>query len=1034
MKKTRLLALLRNIWATRVSYFSILVFVALGIGIFLGIKWNQPAFQNSAHTYYETYKLHDYNIKFPFGITEEDLAAIRAMEEISLAEGGYTAAGVTERGGEHYVLNILSTTESLNLATAREGALPRGAHEIGVERAMADALGLRVGESITVESPGMEGLAESFLLGTEFTISGIVEHPAYIRRDASRSRGLSSLGDGMADYYVLLSPAAFDTAAFDNCYSNVYIRCDSLRGLQSFGDAYKARLDGIAESLYAEGRERGLARAGELRARLGENIAEAKAKIADGEAEIADGAGQIAQGEARLAAEEAKADEGEIKIREGEETLEGFRAQIADGARRLEEGRAAYNKARQEYNRVSARIKEATGYSADELYSVYRGLSSEARAAVREVGDVNAMLRQKRELDNLGAQLREGEAELEAGRAELAAQETELEARKQELADGRAQIEAGRQELLEKQAELEAGRAALEEGREALAKLEAGAEKLELYDDWMLEKRTGNLSYHILETYSGISERLCYSLALLFVFVGVMISYTSIARIVQEQRPLIGVQKSLGFTRREVTAQYLAYALSAVALGSVLGGALGYFGVEAITNNAYAKNHIMGSFAPYFSLPDLLGMALIEMLLIGFAAWLGCRRHLAQSAVALMRKDPGSGKGRRRFYENWAVWNKASLYTQTIVNNLMNDRNRVIATLVGVVGCTALLVMALGVQASIRNTPRLHFERIWSYDARLLVDEAAEEADTQALFAALEGTGLSHARAYKKLFFIEDEAGNWINGDVLVPEGTLEGYIQLRDASDRDMPLAVPEEGVLINETYTRYHDIAPGDTLTLMDMNGQRYALRIAGITEHYLSANQIVMSPAYYEKAVGPLPAANSAYIQLGDTDFRALEERLAPMAGFMALRDDRASWTATFESLQSTISLMVSIALLLAVVMALLVLLNLNVVLINEKSMELIIMRINGFSVAEAKAYIYRDNIVLTALGIVLGVGVGLLLSTFVIGSVRSENTHLIADPNLTACLMGAAISALFALITNLIALRRVGRLKASDLTRL
>lgn len=1033
MKKTRLISLLKNIWATKASYLSILVFVALGIGIFLGIKWNQPAFLHTAHRYYEDYELYDFNIKSPFGITDEDIEVLLSTEGVSEAEGGYTAEGMTAIGGKNYVLSIVSTTESMNFATAFAGALPEKPNEIGIERSMAEDIGLELGDSITVNSQGMEVLDQDSLKEKEFTVTAIVEHPAYIRISASRSRGISSIGDGMADYYVLTSPDAFNTKAYDDCYSNTYIRCDSLRGLYSFGDEYNAELDAIAVKLEELGSVRGAERAESVRARVEKELDNAETLVAEGEAALEEAKAKVAEGEKEIAEAEQRIAEAETEIAEGEKALEEAKVQLQEGEAKIAPARNRYYSAKREYDAANKQVSASTGYSIDQLIKMYNSASASTKKSLQRYGDIDAMIRKKQRLDAAGRELRAGENELAAARNQIAEGETQLESGRLELENGKKELASYKLEIEEAKKQIAEGTVELEDGRHNKDTAEDILRRMNAAEAWTLEKRTGNLNYHIAEVYSEISQKLCYSLALLFVFVGVMISYTSIARIVQEQRPLIGVQKSLGFTKREITAQYMVYALSAVLLGGICGATLGYFGIEKIVNGAFEKNHIIGSFIPYFSWADLLAIVLVEMVLIGLAAWLGCRRHLAQTAIRLMQKNTGESSGRTRFYEKWGWWQKSSLYTQTIINNLMNDRTRIIATLVGVVGCTALMVMALGVQASIRNTPAKHFDRIWTYDARLLADD--READCmENLLPVLDEEGVDYTAAYKKLYFIEDEWGSWINGDILVPgsEDDFADFIHLY--GEKGETLSLPEEGVLINETYTRYHNILPGDEITVMGMDGDRYFLVVAGITEHYLSANQLVMSADYYEKVLGSEPENNTAFIKLGDMSFDELESRLAGEDGFMALRNDRGDWAATFESHQATTMLMVSIALLLAVIMALMVLLNLNVVLINEKALELTVMRINGYSVAAAKAYIYRDNIVLTVLGIMLGVGAGLLLSNYVITSLSSESMSLITDADLKACLMGAGTSAVFALITNIIALRRVNKLKVSDISKL
>ena len=1141
MKKTQWIALFQDIKTTFVSFLSITLFVALGIAIFLGIKWNEPAVANAANAYFDERGFHDFALVFPYGFTPDDVKSVQELDSVSEAEGSYSTHGTVWVGGERYVLVIQSLTQRVDKTVALEGELPSASDEIGVERLFAQATGLKIGDTLSIEAGSGDS---SPLNSARFKITAIVEHPAYIREETAYSRGLSSIGDGAVDFYVLTPQSAFNPEAFDNCFAQILVRGEGLEGLNTFGEQYKARADEIAEQIGVLGVQRAPLRADELLSRYRSEIAgaektlaEAEKELEDGKREFADGEEQILNGERQIesgaqqialnerklaeaerayAAGQAAYDSGSAELASARSKLQkaladaGYSTDPAKAKDEIKDDLALFRAAQAELNKANQLIDDYINASPDDderralaelLHKVTRvgimlsdtkldelwgdidtyappfsdaekqtllALIDKCKASPDEltaaeietllnamkkmgvvrnyldvtkitdrvdkgIADLNTLLghvndyisgenrleQGRQELASAAAQIESGRQELQSARWRLSAARRQLEASKQQLADAKKTLADGDSELAEKKAELD----------KAKADLAAFSD----YDSWTLQSRSDNPSCETARTSAEMSRKLCYTMALLFVFVGLMVCYTAITRNVREAQKLTGVQKALGFRKREIIAHYMTYSMLAVALGALLGFVLGYFVIESIINSTYESLFVFESIKNVFILKDLLIITAVEAGLICLATWLPCRGLLKRPAVDLLRGDD-HGNGRTRFYEKTKWWKHCSLYTQTTINNLANDSARVIASLVGVAGCTALIVMAMQLQLSLLNTPEEHFANVWRYDMRLVCDDRVEGAQA-ALGDALSTKPVSYTPVLQEAIFIEDAEGGLYKADLIVPEepDKLDNYIHLNDAASKRR-LSVPAEGVLVSETYTKYHSSKVGDTIGLLDMSGARHECVIAGITEHYLSTNQLVMSPAYYERVMSEPAASNTYYINYNSADPAALKSTLEKVDGYFSATDEYAKWTSIFASAFKIASLVVYICLFLAAMMAMLVLLNLNVVFISEKAKELIIMRINGFSISATKKYIYRDNIVLTALGILLGVGAGLALAVWILGILQRQGDNFYTAPNLWACLTGVGISAVLSLITNIIALRRVDKLKVSDIGRM
>lgn len=1172
MKKTRWIVLLRDIRKTWVSFLSIIVFVSLGVAIFLGIKWNEPALSQAMDRYLDEHRYHDLQMVFPYGFTEDDAAAVAALAGVSAVEGAYNAYGTAQVGGDRCILNIQSLTDTMDHAEVLEGELPAAADEVAVDRLLAEALELHLGDTLPIGA--LRG-GKPCLKNSEFTITAIVEHPSFTRAETDYSRGFTDIGDGSADGYVLVAKTAFDTEMYDGCFSQLLIRGTGLDALNSLGGVYQQKAGALKEKLEALGAQRAALRSDDLYDRAGEQIADAEQELADGQQELESGKQEYADGEKRLDAAKVQIADGEKQIAENEKKLADGKQQYADGlaayadgAAQLRAGRATLT-AELEENGYPTDLDEAEKqlktdrekaadikdllmrtltqvelYNEDhdsaseeeikqilvdtlELLGVYEDINVEttqdAKKAVEKAQEylekygsdavvtatVNVLLPYlKLTADQAGvntllgrldaadillasytmldkdtrltllmtivvnenpdlsvapetlqalidvvddslaqldkglkgiADYRAGAAALSAASARLAEASRQIEEGEQQLADAKKKLAqakrdyaAGTQKLAQARQDIADGEQTLAENTRLLADAQAELEDFVRYEQWTVQIRTDNPSVATAKFYAQSSRRLCYSMALLFVFVGLMVCFTSITRSINESQTIAGVQKALGFRSREILAHYMAYSLLAAAIGVLVGYALGFFGIESVINDAYAKLYVIGAITNVYVVPEALVIAVVELALIALATWLPCRKLLRRPAVELLKGENYAG-GRTRFYEKWRVWQRMSLYTQTTVNNLMNDGARIIATLVGITGCTALIVMSLSLRSSILSTPVRHFERIWIYDASLVSDTAVPGGH-QALEQVLDESGVDYTSVRREAVYIRDETGTLNQADLIAPEDAedLRAFIHLDDYRT-GRPLSLTDDGVIVSYTYAKHYGLKAGDTLHLLDTAGRSHDCVVSGISQHYLSSMQVVMTPSCYQHLMGWAAQSNTLYLRYGAADRNAVAQKLQTTEGYFSLTDESAKWIAKFQEFSGSVMLVVYIGLSLSVTMALLVLLNLNIVCVNEKTNELVVMRINGFSIRAVKAYLYRDNIVLTALGILGGVGIGLALGRCVLEILQKIGDNFYTTPNLTDCLIGAGLAALFSLATNLIALRRVNTLSVSDLSR-
>lgn len=1166
MKKTQWLFLLRDIQKTWVSFVSIVLFVAMGMAIFLGIRWNCPAMQATVNDYLEAHSAHDLVVSFPYGLNDADLKALKSNPDVSALESSYTGFGMLTLDGKKYVLVLQSITTDIDRAELVEGRMPSAPNEIGVEQQFLDRTGMKLGDTFTLDTKTED---KAYLKETKLTITALVRHPAYFANGSSYARGISDLGDGSVDFFAVLSKDAFNPDTYDHSYPQVLIRSDALRNLGSYSDAYKAQSAQLASAIKALGETESPRRIQEIRRKYqkelddalkqlndaqkelddaNRELADAKKKMADAAKEIADGETKLKKGEKELASAQTEYALGQkaykagvAELNRGLETLQrelrqaGFSTDLAEAQKALiaaqrelqvqmnamADGQNLISKLKNKYPALNSMeaykltelilvlMSEADYVPSDitlekwvhaleglndlsslspelqQLLLAFQMTQSELATyvdtlvwtlehlstelsqplpeTVQDAVTLAVLLGAPLEFDEMTAILEglfgeaktgliqiqqglDGIAEYYAGVDELAEARRELEEALKEIGEGEKELEKGRKELEDGKKEYAENEVKIRDAETKIAdatvklddkwkeyeKAKKDLEKFQPKEKWTVLERKDNESVSAAGYYARSSEKLALSMALLFILVGMLICYTSVARIVNETMVLAGVQKALGFRRGEVAAHYMLYSVLTALLGIVLGTLSGYFLIETLTNDEYAYWFDFGPIDNYFSLRDVLALGCAELALICCATWLPCRRMFRKPAIELLRGNT-SGMGRTRFYEKSALWKRMSLYSKTTVNNLVSDTPRMIATLVGVSGCLSLIIMSLTLWNSLRMSPVRHFSDVWLYDAAVVSDKNVSSAQQQ-VERILSDQNIAYMPLYRESVYMEAENKDLMTADLLVPETTrgMDDFLRLTDWETGEN-LTLPEDGAVISRTYQKHNHTNIGDTVYFYDNEGIYRSFVVSGVSQHYLSSVQITMSPAYYETVMGKKASSNTVFLNYGDTDPETLNRLLTSEPAVFSLKDDRADWTQEFENISESTKVIIYVGLFLATVMAMMVLLNLNIVCVNEKQNELIIMRINGFSLGAAKRYIYQDNIVLTLMGLLIGTGLGIGFGYWILDILQRNGDNYYSVPSIPVCLAGVALTVFFSLISNVIALRKINKMRISDLKR-
>ena len=1117
MKPTQVTELFANIKKTFVSFFSILMFVALGVGIFLGISWAGPALQNAADREFEEGGLHNFQVQYLYGLTDaeiEELAALDGVTDVEPTHQSFQTVISPEK--TNLTVKVQTLPERINVPIVTEGELPTAPNEIALNEYAAKAIGYSVGDTIVFENDPVTasdedsidlalgvsntesgGASDSnpngdaagkpddgmkYLNGATYKVTALVESPEYIAEEPA-TYGVSNAPSGGVDLLAWVPESAFDASAFQNGYPIVNVTCEELAGLGTFTDEYDlksyelgTRIDELCTTL-SEARFDGLFSKAQAKIDDAEKqLEEGKRKIADGEKQLADGRAELetkkAEGEAKLAEAYALLMSFESQRQEGEAALAQGRESIAQGEAALatvDEAEAVFQsavsdasafKAQQDDMLAAGEITQAEYNANLDAYgaSVTSSLQSYADmigASVPTIDHTNfdMGLRMAASLaagfedipvviDNEMYTIGSARAKLAEGRQQLAAAEAEYNDKVAQLNAGWAEYNAGQDELntlvAEGEEKLAEGEQQVAEAKRMVAENEPKLEKAKEKFSSMENSRLGVLSraYNAgsieIDTFSGVTSRLSLSMAGLFILMGLLVSYAAVSRLVHEQVTQIGTKKALGFRSREITLSFLLYSALAVILGAVIGAIVGFTAVEGIIGHALGSMFTFDDYPAYFGLGLFVAVTILELVLVLGATYLACRGILKKHAVELLGGEK-SQASKTRFYEKWGFWDKLPLFTQTLVNNCINDKRRMFSTIVGVAGCTALIVTAITLSNDVLKSYDRHYENVYGFNALTYVDTSVDGA-IDKVEHAIEQQGASTSSVMRKSLILVKPDGERDTLRIIGP-ANVDSFANMYHVNPVSGSEFDPSgEGVWMSQAYAEHFGVKVGDILEFEDTNGAHYEAPIRGFNEFWLTYHEVVMGRDYYESLFGSDSfEPNVVLANTGDVKVSDIGRTLENVPGFSSIVDDKTYQHRNFETFSTVSNAVVLIYMILATLMAIVVLLNLNTMFIEEKKRELIVLMINGFSVKDAKRYVSNDTIVLTAIGIVLGIILGCIMGSVTVGSIEPSTASFVKGVDAIAVIVGIIGSAALSFIMSKISLRRIPKMNLTDINK-
>lgn len=1075
----------REISSSLGRYLAIFAIIALGAGLFVGLRLSRPDFLETYNNYTHETNFYDFRLVSTLGLTDDDLAEVKKLDGVKLAEGAVGADFLFNTADEdNLIMMAQSIPENVNQIKLKAGRMPEKANECLADPDMYSKDD--IGSTIKLSKDNSEQTFDTFAYD-EYTIVGLADSVLYINME----RGSSTLGNGSVKGYIYIPMDGFSTDYYTDIYvcvdSEGYVYSDEYEqstqkyvdGLEKFmSERAVIRRDAIiddamsqlddAKKQYEDGKtqydaakadyDAGYAEYTKKKSDTEAQLEQARKEIENAESMMGNSS-VIDQKQAELDAAKAELDKGQAEYERGLQQFNA-KAKLAYGA--VDEQIAYYeNRISDKQNDIAAQNVEIESLNAQLAEAQANGDSLKARLIEWKIKTANDRIsldnadierynerlevhRQKRaevdaELEPYRKQLEDAKAQLDSGYAQIAAGQAELDAAREMISSGGAQLEAAKKqyeqgkaeaergfaeaekELASGKAQLDAAKAELDKGAAELDSAEKQIKNINHADTYVLDRDT-NAGYVCFESDTNVVQSVASVFPVFFFLVAALVCLTTMTRMIADQRTQIGIMKALGYSSGAIIGKYMFYSGSATVLGSIFGIAAGSFAFPAIVWFGYGLIYNLSGLTFTMNWPLALGITAANLLVTLLVTWYCCAKELKCAPADLIRpKAPEAGK--RILLERIpVVWNDMSFMQKVSARNIMRYKKRIFMMLLGIGGCTALVLTALGLNDTIQNVVTRQYDDIILYDYEITMAYDMNEEE-QEIFFRDAGDDIKDA-----VFLYRGLAE--VSGSDAIKSATLtvtdgKKLCKYIDLSYDGEPIDYPGRGeAAINYNLARQlGGIEVGDEIKLTTSEKKELTVTVSALFDNYVDSF-VFISPETCEEQLGEVPEYKSALANAPDgADVNRCAEALTHdvdgVRGVTLSTDIKERMSSMLDGLLVVVAAIILCAGLLAFI----VLYNLTNINISERIREIATLKVLGFYPNEAAHYVFRENLILTGAGAVFGLGLGVALHAFVMNAIKVDMMYFKPHISFLSFAVSIVITFVFAVIVNAIMRRRI-----------
>lgn len=1071
MKRNRITTTsIREIKTSFKRFLSLLVMSLLGVGVFVGISATAPDMIKSIDSYYDENNHYDIKIISTLGITDDDINELNELPLIDKAYATHSKDTLVTAGDKESVVKVISVNDEVNKISLEKGRLPKSNDEIVIERAMLERNNLKLNDVITL-------LDNETFKDTKLKVVGVVKSSLYISNpNSTANRGNTNIGTGKIDYYAYVNGDNFKLDYFTESYITVKGAKKEVTNSKSYNklinDAIKSiekikniqqkkRYDEIYTQINNE------IKANEEQGR--NKLKEAKGIIDNASLQLKNGKNTLDKSKKLLREMAVFLDGAKLKIDDAQGQLEDARTkltdannQIIDGKNKINEELSNYGLTLEEVNNIISNVENVELNKEDIIKLVpedalYRDEILILIDKMYEVGlenIFNEVANNPDKIDELIAKLPLDfpyyNEIIELGKAlkevfpkikELKSAIIYINDKEKEYNDGltlynESLVEYNKNKLMYDEAfgkyqvglqEYNQGVSAYNsnlnlynskvseyhEARKMLEnKISEAKSQLSKIPDckWYVYNRLDDGEYANFINDGNSISNLSKVFPSIFFIVAVLISLISMSRMVEDDRVQIGTLKSLGFSNKHIRVKYLLYAGIATILGGLIGAMLGFFLLPAFIWNIYKIIFDLPKFVIDYDFTYVIIGILIAVICICGTTLLTIMKVVKEKPSDLMRPKAPSG-GKRVFLERVRfVWNHLKFSNKVTIRNLFRYKKRVLMTVVGIAGCTGLMLAGFGLRDSIVDIPSTQYGKIFNFDDMVYVTGNVSDENVDKTF------DVKHVKNFVKTMMVTGTSKRYaIN--LFVPNDTkeLETILDLREL-DAGKKLSLEDDKIVISDKLSQLTNKVKGDKLTITDSEGNKYEFMISGVSENYVG-HYVFMNKKTYVNKIGKYDT-NVVFMKLDDLKHEEkISSRLLENDNVMSVISVNGT-IKTIDDMLKSLDSVVFILIILSASLSFVVLYNLSYINISERKREIATLKVLGFTDKEVDAYITKETIALTFIGIVIGLILGVLLTNVIINTVEIEMVRFIHHINFISYVYSSVMTIIFTVIVNVI----------------
>lgn len=1050
MKKEALYKdIFRNIKLTVGRFMSIMLIVAIGIAFFSGLKIAPLVMKKTADKYYKDYNLRDIQIISSLGLTDEDLKEIKKINNVEQAEGSYFFDVLLNKDGKEIVVRLHSFSNENQIDGVRliKGRLPKKANECVVEIDVKKELLYPLGSKIHIDTKGKNNDLNDKIDNKKFKVVGAVQTPNYL----SEEKGNSNLGYGKIDSYVYIPDENFKL----DQYTDILVKVEGSDKLNSYSDNYFKLVDNVRKDIENISEKRENIRYNQILNSIDKKFVEVEKEFKN-EKNLA--LNKLENLELELEDREQQIKDGYKAIDKEKKNLNNYlkkkEKDLKDGKNIIDDKNNTYNILYKEYEKEFLNLDKLKNNIEDEKNTIeekiksidnrLEGLKLELENSDNNTSDISleidSLTKMKEDLDNEKKLLNEKFIEknniLKTKEAELFDLKNRIDNEVRELNKSKLELERNRSEIKSK---LSRKKRTLKVSNEELNKVKNkyNKEKDKIENDLNLSenrireeknnlKNIDKSKWHILDRnkhysyvdYEGAADRidsLAKIFPVFFILVSFLVSLTSMARMVDEQRNHIGTLKALGYTNMDIAKKYIIYAFLAAILGSILGLVIGHTVFPKIIFDSYGLMYMLPDIEFLFDYKLSISIVIFSIVLMSLTAYISCIKELRECSSSLMRpKAPKAGKKilleRISFF-----WSRLSFNTKVTLRNIFRYKRRFFMTVLGIAGSTALIVTGFGIKDSIGTVANEQFGKIFKFDSIIYFEEEPYDKIN------LKKIGVEDSKKIHKESGLLKKEENEQDVEIIIPKTrkNFEKYISLIDINNKDnRKVKIPKTGMVISEQVAKTLDIKEGEYIYVENQNNKKAKAKVYKIVKNY-TFNYAYMSDKYYKdifnieeiqftELIANIGSKKKLEKQLRNKE---IEESIKSISFNKDLKNE-------FNDIINSLDYVVFIMIISAGGLAFVVLYNLTTINISERTREIATMKVLGFYDTEVAMYIFRENLILTVLGILLGLIMGSSLHKYVMITVEMDNIMFGLEISRLSYIYSSILTIIFSIMINLI----------------